>query len=74
MNYTLSDNAISAIARLVQLAILTGTDVVDNLRTLQLTVDGDKLTVSEEFRKNFEANLNELAQKAMKLDERELVD
>lgn len=74
MNYTLSDNAISAIARLVQLAILTGTDVVDNLRTLQLTVDGDKLTVSEEFRKNFEANLNELAQKAMRLDERELVD
>ena len=74
MKYTLSDNAISAIARLVQLAILTGTDVVDNLRTLQLTVDGDKLTVSEEFRKNFEANLNELAQKAMKLDERELVD
>jgi len=74
MNYTLSDNAISAIARLVQLAILTGTDVVDNLRTLQLTVDGDKLTVSEEFRKNFEANLNELAQKAMRLNERELVD
>jgi len=74
MNYTLSDNAISAIARLVQLAILTGTDVVDNLRTLQLTVDGDKLTVSEEFRKNFEANLNELAQKAMRLNEREVVD
>jgi len=74
MNYTLSDNAISAIARLVQLAILTGTDVVDNLRTLQLTVDGDKLTVSEEFRKNFETNLNELAQKAMRLNERELVD
>jgi len=74
MNYTLSDNAISAIARLVQLAILTGTDVVDNLRTLQLTVDGDKLTVSEEFRKNFETNLNELAQKAMRLNEREVVD
>lgn len=35
----LSDETISEIARLVQLAILTGTDVVDNLRTLSLAID-----------------------------------
>lgn len=71
MNYTLSDESIIAIARLVQLAILTGTDVVDNLRTLQLTIDGDKLSTTKEFRTNFEVNLNELAQKVITLNERE---
>ena len=30
--YNLSDEVITQIAKLVQLAILTGTDIVDNLR------------------------------------------
>ena len=41
---TLGDPAIAEIARLVQLAILTGTDVTDQLRTLSLTVENDVLT------------------------------
>ena len=31
----LHDNSISHIAKIVQLAILTGTDIVDNLRAIQ---------------------------------------
>lgn len=44
---TLSDQAIVRIVDLLQLALLTGTDIIDNLRTLRLTVDGDRLTISE---------------------------
>jgi len=46
----LNDEAIGAIARLVQVAIITGTDIVDNLRTMQLvtTTDG-RLAPSPEF-------------------------
>ena len=44
---TLSDHAIVRIIDLLQLALLTGTDIIDNLRTLRLNVSGDKLTISE---------------------------
>jgi len=37
----LSDEAIAEIARLLQIAILTGTDVTDELRLLELYVSDD---------------------------------
>ena len=56
----LSDNVISNIAKLVQIAILTGTDVVDNLRTLKLTLDGETLEVHEDFEKSLEQNIENM--------------
>ena len=56
----LSDNVISNIAKLVQIAILTGTDIVDNLRTLRLTLDGDSLEVHEDFEKNLQQNIDNM--------------
>ena len=50
---TLSDHAIVRIVDLLQLALLTGTDIIDNLRTLRLTVDGSRLTISEEENQAF---------------------
>jgi uncharacterized protein YbjQ (UPF0145 family) len=50
---TLSDHAIVRIVDLLQLALLTGTDIIDNLRTLRLTVDGSKLTISDEENQMF---------------------
>lgn len=61
MNYTLSDDAIAAIAKLVQIAILTGTDVVDNLRTLKLTASStNSLAPTEEFLISFEEQINNM--------------
>ena len=57
---TLSDDAISGIARLLQVAILTGTDIIDNLRTLRLVnVDGN-LRLSPEFVENFNDNIDRM--------------
>ena len=56
----LSDNVISAIARLVQIAILTGTDVVDNLRTLKLELKDQTLEVHKDFEKNLEQNIENM--------------
>lgn len=50
---TLSDHAIIRIVDLLQLALLTGTDIIDNLRTLRLTVDGSKLVISDEDNQAF---------------------
>ena len=61
MNYTLSDDAIAAIAKLVQIAILTGTDVVDNLRTLKMnTSSNNSLVPTEEFIASFEEQINNM--------------
>ena len=61
-NYKLDDSVIANIAKLVQIAILTGTDIVDNLRTLSLNVDptGEKLILNPEYEKSFDANINKM--------------
>ena len=41
----LSDNVIAHIAQLVQIAILTGTDVVDHLRRVELVEDSESGTL-----------------------------
>jgi uncharacterized protein YbjQ (UPF0145 family) len=61
---TLSDQAIVRIVDLLQLALLTGTDIIDNLRTLRLTVDGNKLTISETENELFQAAIARLNERA----------
>jgi hypothetical protein len=64
---TLSDQAIVRIVDLLQLALLTGTDIIDNLRTLRLTVDGSKLTISEADNQMFLEAVKRLSDKADEL-------
>jgi hypothetical protein len=61
-NLKLSDEAIGQVAKLIQLAILTGTDIVDNLRTLRLVTDGESLYLSTGYKEAFNANLDKLAE------------
>jgi len=64
----LNDEAIGAIARLVQVAIITGTDIVDNLRTMQLvtTTDG-RLAPSPEFLSSFNRNIEHMLEQEARL-------
>jgi len=57
---TLSDDAIAGIAKLLQVAMLTGTDIVDNLRTLRLVQVDDKMTLSPTFVENWDANIQNM--------------
>ena len=67
MTYNLSDRAILRIFDLVQLGLITGTDIVDNLRTLKLSVEDNTLTVSEEEDENFKQNIKKLELTAAEL-------
>ena len=59
--YGLSDDTISQIARLLQIAILSGTDIVDNLRTIRLVVDeSGQLSPDPTYLSNFDENLNRM--------------
>ena len=59
--FSLSDTAIAHIAKILQVAIITGTDISDNLRQFELTTDENgKLTVSENCAKVFDGNLEKM--------------
>jgi len=63
--FRLSDNCIAQIVRLIQLGILTGTDVSDQLRTFEVTETKDgNLEPSPDFIENFEANLQKMSEAA----------
>lgn len=64
---TLSDQAIVRIVDLLQLALLTGTDIIDNLRTLRLTVDGEKLVISDDDNQAFIEAVQRLSDRADEL-------
>ncbi len=48
--FTLDDNVIAQVAKLLQLAIITGTDVVDHLRQVRLEeCSGSSLKLTDEY-------------------------
>tara|TARA_B100000700_G_C14977190_1_gene824472 strand:- start:1137 stop:1379 length:243 start_codon:yes stop_codon:yes gene_type:complete len=62
----LNDEVIGQIAKLVQLAILTGTDVVDNLRMMRVAVDNEtgQLTLTDSYRSVAESQVKTLMDEA----------
>ena len=53
----LSDEAIAHIAKLIQLAILTGTDVVDHMRMITLESEDNILNLNADYEKQSEENI-----------------
>ena len=74
---SLSDEVIGQVARLVQIAILTGTDVVDNLRMLRVTFNEEdgNLILTDEYRamaaEQVEKMLQEVTQASAETEETE---
>lgn len=69
---TLTDQVIAEISRLLQVAIITGTDVVDNLRLLELESDDTQeghLVLSENYVERAERNINKMLKEAESLRE-----
>jgi len=56
----LNDEVIAHIAKLIQLAILTGTDIVDNLRTIVLSEQDGELFLSEDYQNQTESNIEKM--------------
>tara|TARA_B100000214_G_C23741164_1_gene523317 strand:- start:34 stop:270 length:237 start_codon:yes stop_codon:yes gene_type:complete len=59
-NLKLSDAVIGHVAKTLQVALITGTDIVDNLRLLEMTVEDGELVLTPECSENFENNLEEM--------------
>jgi len=53
----LSDNSISQLVRVLQLAMLTGTDITDNMRLMRFVVEEGELDLDPKYVENFNNNL-----------------
>lgn len=63
----LSDQVIAEIAKLVQVALLTGTDIVDNLRMIEVEETDGKLTLTENYSDMSENNIARMLEQAEEL-------
>ncbi len=62
----LHDEVVGQIAKILQVALLTGTDVVDNLRTIDLTRNDGVLCLTKSYKNQFETNLEKMISEASK--------
>lgn len=67
--YKLNDDVIAEIARLLQVALLTGTDIVDNIRTIRLERTGDSLTLHPTYSESQERNIEKMLEEISELSE-----
>ena len=63
--FNLSDEFIAQIGKLLQMAMLTGTSIYDNLRLVQTTPNEEgKLVLTDEYKKSFEDNILKMLSEA----------
>lgn len=70
MKMNLSDEVLAAVAQAVQLGILTGTDVVDHLRLLELEQSVDhptSLVLTVDSKKRIERNVNDMLERSLQI-------
>tara|TARA_Y100000996_G_scaffold343695_1_gene281336 strand:+ start:429 stop:671 length:243 start_codon:yes stop_codon:yes gene_type:complete len=68
----LSDEIISHMAKLVQLAILSGTDVVDHMRLIRVAQDSDDeslLVLSDDYRQVSDDRVQDMLNRVTELQE-----
>jgi hypothetical protein len=59
----IDDSVIGHIAKLLQVSLITGTDIVDHMRMIRLrnhTVDENSLVLDDEYRTIFESSLEKM--------------
>ena len=70
----LSDETIAHIAKIVQVAILTGTDLVDNLRMMNLVDDNGSRKLEAKYAAGFDKSINKMLEEIAAEQEKQLAD
>ena len=60
----LDDSVIAHVARLLQVSMLTGTDIVDHMRMIRLSENESSLVLEGEYQKVFDGSLDTMLQNA----------
>ena len=67
----LDDEVVAHIAKILQIAILSGTDVTDGLSMMRLFQEDGILFLDEEYDSNFDENVDRMLEEASKLTQEE---
>jgi len=68
-NVKLNDSVIAHFVKLLQLGLLTGTDIVDHFRMVRLTLEEGELFLNKEYENTQEENINRMLQQASEIAE-----
>ena len=68
-NVKLNDSVIAHFVKLLQLGLLTGTDIVDHFRMVRLTLEEGELFLNKEYESTQEENINRMLQQASEIAE-----
>ena len=64
-----SDEVIAHIAKILQMALITGTDIVDHLRMVTIESEDGNLFLNEEYARNYEENIEKMINEALEKQE-----
>ena len=56
----LDDSVVGHIAKLLQVALITGTDIIDHMRMIRLTSENDNLVLQSEYQEIFDSSLEKM--------------
>lgn len=60
MNYKLGDDVIVELRNLIQICMLTGTNVIDHLRMVRLESNNDEVNLTDDYRRHAADNIEKL--------------
>lgn len=68
-NVKLNDSVIAHFVKLLQLGLLTGTDIVDHFRMVRLTLEEGELFLNSDYESSQEENINRMLQQVSEITE-----
>jgi|TARA_R110000824_G_scaffold62352_6_gene165230 hypothetical protein len=66
-NVKLNDSVIAHFVKLLQLGLLTGTDIVDHFRMVRLSIEEEELFLNKDYEESKEENINKMLKEATEL-------
>lgn len=62
--FKLEDSVVGHIAKVLQVALLTGTDIIDHMRMIRLSDSDQGLVLEEEYKSAFDGSLDTMLENA----------
>jgi len=58
------DSVVGHVAKILQMALITGTDIIDHMRMIRLSTKDGKLFLQEDYQKTFDVSLDAMLKNA----------
>jgi len=58
------DSVVGHVAKILQMALITGTDIIDHMRMMRLSSKDSRLFLEEEYQKTFDVSLDTMLKNA----------